>query len=354
MNIDNFYKYIKNPKLLQADNIAEIQAVLDAYPYFQSVHFLYLKALYQQNNFRFNDQLKKSVVYINNRKKLLYFLKEEYAFLQKTKETVKLVEDKFIEKNKESEKIDKTSEVKKIAEIKETFKNQKVSETEQKSEIKNINSESKKPKTTNNKASEILQNRLKDLQKKTKAATTNIKSNSTKEEKAKLPPKIAKTDILPTEVLDWIQISPPSNYFEKTEKLQSLQESEEKLTFKEWVTKLNTVFEERENREAQKEKTISRPKTKQQDQIIDKFLDNKKDKSIRINKIAEADLAKPIVEEETDDTSFMTETLADIYILQGYYDKAIEGYKKLILKNPKKNGYFASRIKEIEQLKQNL
>lgn len=59
MNIDDFYKYIKQPNLLQADNIAEIQAVLDAYPYFQSAHFLYLKVLYQQNNFRFNDQLKK-------------------------------------------------------------------------------------------------------------------------------------------------------------------------------------------------------------------------------------------------------------------------------------------------------
>jgi hypothetical protein len=85
MNVDNFYKYIKNPQLLKADNIAEIQSVLEAYPYFQSIHFLYLKALYQQNNFRFNDQLRKSVVYINNRKKLLYFLKKNMLFYRHPK-----------------------------------------------------------------------------------------------------------------------------------------------------------------------------------------------------------------------------------------------------------------------------
>jgi len=350
MNIDNFYKYIKNPKLLQADNIAEIQAVLDAYPYFQSVHFLYLKALYQQNNFRFNDQLKKSVVYINNRKKLLYFLKEEYAFLQNSpKEIVKeeIVEDKTIA---QKENLQKAVELEKKTIEKPKAQTEKPKE--QQLEKFDSKKESTKPSS---KASEILQDRLKELQEKKKQTATKTPKTTNKAQEIKTAPKkIEKPDILPTEVLDWIQVSPPSDYFEKTEKLQSLQESDEKLTFKEWVAKLNAVFEEREKREAKKQKSVSRPKAKKQDQIIDKFLENKEDKSIRIDKIAEADLAKPIVEEETDDTSFMTETLAEIYIKQGYYDKAIEGYKKLILKNPKKNGYFVSRIKKIEQLKQNL
>lgn len=52
-----------------------------------------------------------------------------------------------------------------------------------------------------------------------------------------------------------------------------------------------------------------------------------------------------------DDGSF-TETLAEIYLKQGRYDKAIEIIDKLSLKFPKKNAYFANRIAEIKLAKQ--
>ena len=359
MNVDNFYKYIKNPQLLKADNIAEIQSVLEAYPYFQSVHFLYLKALYQQNNFRFNDQLKKSVVYINNRKKLLYFLKEEYAFLQAPKETINIdIKEKTLKKeeNRENTNTTKTFVIKNNKKKKEILKT--IEKTEKPKTKESINKEGK-PKIENqknSKASEILQNRLKELQEKSKTSTkaTNIPIKKVEKKTQTAPPKLEKSDILPTEILDWIQVTPPSDYLAKTEKLHSLQESEEKLTFKEWVAKLNTVFEEREKREAKKPKYTAQKKPKKQDKIINRFLENKEDKSIRINKNTENNINQSFIEEESDDSSFMTETLANIYIKQAYYDKAIEGYQRLILKYPKKNGYFASRIKEIEQLKQNL
>ncbi len=77
MNIDNFQHYIDHPEDLSASSIAEIQEVVLSFPYFQAAHFLYLKALYKQNSFKFNNQLKQSSVYVANRKKLYYFLKEE-------------------------------------------------------------------------------------------------------------------------------------------------------------------------------------------------------------------------------------------------------------------------------------
>jgi len=44
----------------------------------------------------------------------------------------------------------------------------------------------------------------------------------------------------------------------------------------------------------------------------------------------------------------VTETLANIYAEQGMYVKAIEVYKKLILRFPEKKSYFATQIKELE------
>lgn len=49
---------------------------------------------------------------------------------------------------------------------------------------------------------------------------------------------------------------------------------------------------------------------------------------------------------------FYTETLAEIYIEQQFYQRAIAVYKKLILLYPEKSAYFASLIEKVEKLKQ--
>ena len=50
------------------------------------------------------------------------------------------------------------------------------------------------------------------------------------------------------------------------------------------------------------------------------------------------------------DESYFTETLAKIYVKQQRYDKALEIIKKLNLKYPKKNAYFADQIRFLEKL----
>lgn len=49
----------------------------------------------------------------------------------------------------------------------------------------------------------------------------------------------------------------------------------------------------------------------------------------------------------TKEDGLASESLADIYIKQGKLDKAIDMYRKLSLRNPQKNAYFARKIEEI-------
>jgi tetratricopeptide (TPR) repeat protein len=54
----------------------------------------------------------------------------------------------------------------------------------------------------------------------------------------------------------------------------------------------------------------------------------------------------------TKEDGLASESLADIYIKQGKLDKAIDMYRKLSLRNPQKNAYFARKIEEILKEKQ--
>ena len=54
--------------------------------------------------------------------------------------------------------------------------------------------------------------------------------------------------------------------------------------------------------------------------------------------------------EADEDESYFTETLAKIYVRQHRYEKALEIIKKLNLKYPKKNIYFADQIRFLEKL----
>ena len=67
------------------------------------------------------------------------------------------------------------------------------------------------------------------------------------------------------------------------------------------------------------------------------------------NKVSEEEESEDN-EEDMEDESYFTETLAKIYVKQQRYSKALEIIKKLSLNYPKKNAYFADQIRFLEKL----
>ena len=90
-------------------------------------------------------------------------------------------------------------------------------------------------------------------------------------------------------------------------------------------------------------------KRKEQADLIDRFIMANPRIIPQIEKPASPneDLSKPFTEEHG---GFVTETLARIYVTQGYYSKAIDIYEKLSLKFPQKSNYFAAQIEKIREI----
>ncbi len=74
MNRELFYKYIRFPELLDSRSLEDIKEIMSEYPYFQSAHLILLKNLDNQGNITFEKELKKSAVWIPDRKKLFFLL----------------------------------------------------------------------------------------------------------------------------------------------------------------------------------------------------------------------------------------------------------------------------------------
>jgi tetratricopeptide (TPR) repeat protein len=94
------------------------------------------------------------------------------------------------------------------------------------------------------------------------------------------------------------------------------------------------------------------PRRSPADELIDKFIQNPQPKVLRPDQgpVNEIDVS---INSLREDDEFLTETLARIYVQQGYYLKAIQAYEKLSLKIPEKSVYFASQIDMVRELIKN-
>jgi len=117
-------------------------------------------------------------------------------------------------------------------------------------------------------------------------------------------------------------------------------EEDKQRTFLEWLKLTSAKPIKREEKQED-----YAPKNLREHEIIQKFIEN--DPKITPKKKFNKEIS---IKDYQPDSPLMTETLAEIYAKQKNYSKAIQAYKILILKNPKKSGLFADRIQEIENI----
>ena len=337
-------KYIDKPELLNQSSIYQLGKLINDYPFFQTAHVIFLKALKSQNNIDFEQQLSKSSVYISDRDLLFKFLNKEFKLVDKREEIVEIEKkslepslDKKLLKNKNvrrnindsfeglGENISKTiSSQLEFSVIKENDKLEFPSEIyfieeerEGKNNIITIDADPDDIKKLRKK-SDILQiEEIKPASLPVRQAGDKTGSASGKENEF-------------TEKSTTIKDTEESFELIETEKIQSKGLNE--------TQKPKEVFD------------ISNYADEDflamNDDLISKFIEN----NPRIKpKETEDENHDMSVDSINEDNNLLSETLIKVYIKQGLFEKAIQSYKKLSLKYPEKSIYFASQIKIIEE-----
>jgi tetratricopeptide (TPR) repeat protein len=288
--------------------ISEVKELLDLFPYFQSAHLLLLKGLNGTGDVKFESQLKQSAIHIADREVLYYLLKNSTTQVQEKYEENISVPDVVadtpdnlqvvIESGKNSEEL--------------------INELE-KSAVETVQGEN----SAN--TSSIVGGH-----------TMLVTAESETDESASVVFLFDSDSEIIEESVTYLDPS-----FSFPERSDLLELDDEKTNTREVAGS--------EELEEEFPGGIKDSKKQSQASLIDKFIIA----NPRIEPVREKpehpieDISKPFVEESG---GFVTETLARIYINQGYYSKAIDIYEKLSLKYPEKSSYFATQIEKIKAL----
>lgn len=332
MNKEEFHKYLVSPDKLDKKSILEVHELINEFPYFQTAHMMLLKNLYLLGNIKFDSQLRKSAAYIGNRT-ILYYLLQQKEVIEGVKES----------EQKQKGKIEKPVEKK----LKEKAPEKKEKIISEKPEAKEPEKKEKEPveKPKKDALADIVLKRIEEIKKTQKGSGAGKSASSSKESTSKSDTTTGEKK--KSEKKEEDQVADPG-----TDQIlqlasddafkQDIAEDKGKIISdkKEGTSDDNELIELDEDKEGKM----------RSDELIDRFI--MESPAIKPRKMSNSDKEKKDISEfsvEGND-EFITETLAKIYISQGYYSKAIFAYEKLSLKFPEKSSYFASQIKNIKKI----
>lgn len=364
---------VAHPYEVEKSDIPLLKKEVEKYPYFYTLRALLLYGLKKENHPSFEDYLNKTSIHSSNRVDLYHYINSKP--LPK--------EEKIIENVQENSTIKENT----IEQETESFNDEKLEEEVLKVEpISQIEEDN----IDNDLVDEMIENDTEESELRTDHVVEIISEDELNEvvEESKLAHKTSDQEIenavLQTsgieisvekpqpEEKNTIQETEENNLVETSESVVIIDEmiSEEKevmvqdsaiieeklnnnldkesFSFSDWLKKVPSQSKDQKTIEAEQETAEREIKYK----LIDDFLE-KNPKIIPMKKtdITPIQVSSNFSHNSEEYSDLMTETLAQIYIEQRKYDKAIKAYKILILKYPEKNSLFANRIKEIENLK---
>jgi tetratricopeptide (TPR) repeat protein len=352
---------LNSPHLIKEEDIFKIRENLESYPFFQPLYFLLIK-YYKDNKLEeYNNLLKKSIFNISDRRLLFRFLNSE-DFFAETPQLNAIKKDETTSKgNKLAESISITTMRRKEnnsleENISETILNQTDKGTSlrfEKSIIPEINFEL-------DNTTEIIKPVMSDIE--GNPIDSDLKNNDIKkytittfnEPILQLDENVTQSGSEESSILENNEktgeafgdntISSINQLPDIDSDINTNNEYKNNYSFTSWFDHLKTESESLHDETHIDQISDPLVQSKRFD-LIDKFLnEDPRLKPKPIKDFKEEDISTSSVEEHED---FMTDTLANIYVKQGNYQKAISAYKKLSLKFPEKSSYFASQINEI-------
>ncbi len=313
MNKNDFIRLIEGPGPDNRELLGELSSLINVFPYFHSAYMLLLKGLQNTSDVKFENQLRNSALHIANREVLYYYLTREDALKgddSPGKEDFPPSAATDISSsgiNGNNDMTDRQQVVIELARNSEDF----ISELE-KEDLSHGGGSSGKGYSI------IITGESGDKESDASLIVVNEESGEIEERIVYMDPGFP----LP-EKDDLLELD---NGYDK-------------------------IAESAEQDVLIIEKETEGPLTLQQQQsaLIDRFIiANPRIEPVREQgNIVPPDISK-LPAEETE--GLVSETLAGIYVKQGYYSRAIDIYEKLSLKYPGKSTYFASLILEVQEL----
>jgi hypothetical protein len=306
MNRNDFLNMIEDTVPVNRQMIGEVYELIDIFPYFQSAHLLLLKGLFSNADVKFENQLRNSAIHVGDREVLYWLLK-----------TNNTADEGKIDIKQDSD-----------------FKKEIVSDTHQ-TVIESARN------------SEYMIN---EIEKKTDETNFIEKEDSSGQNPAHSIMIATEPDNIESDGVIFLSdedTSPPDEKVFFMDPGFSFPERSDLLELDLDEDKTSPLSDEKINLE-DPDHPEKNSKKLLMSELIDKFIianpriEPIKDKSY----VPNDDISKPFVE---DAGGLVTETLAKIYVNQGYYSRAMDIYEKLSLKFPEKSSYFASQIEKVKE-----